>query len=522
MIGLGKRLVGNLLKYVVGYTDQTVRVLLCLITLWGSYLRFYDLGRQSLWLDEAVSVVHAQGILQHGIPLLLNGQVSWSAFPSHYLMALGMAVVDDVHWGGRMMSAIAGSILILLSYALGHKVLKSRTGALASASMMAFLTIEVAWSRQARLYTHLQLFSLTSLLCGVRYIDRRQLGDMVVCLGCCILAISTHRAGYHLIPVLAVLWLMRTRSVHEVEPWSWRKKFFAILGVIVAVSPIVFIQGNSDLQVTMRELLAPSMTNYSSGYAQFLWQGLGAVLCAAILGGVMSLFNHGRLTTAMIFGIGIYLYVIVFQTQLFAARYLLPIVPALILLASYVVAVPTELAKRYGGASTAKTIVVGIVTTGLWLAIILNSPIRLTPETNFYLDYTAPQAKWREAYALIKQREETRIASGYVDRSQAYRTLSAIPIFHDIYLGSDVGEKRYMPVTFTGRPGDVQMAAAYTAAITVKSLEELKQTRGYAVLDDFSLRMAGEPSMRSYLASNRPNAIVPGPNNLYIWILPIK
>jgi len=152
------------------------------LTVWAGVLRFYGLGHQSLWLDEGVSVLHATAILKHGYPLLANGAISWESFPVHYIMAIGLHLRPDIHVGARCMAALAGTLLVPLFFAFSFQVSRSVSHALIGALLLTFMTYEVAWSRQARLYAFFQCFSLASLICMYNYLRHRRLWVWVTAL----------------------------------------------------------------------------------------------------------------------------------------------------------------------------------------------------------------------------------------------------------------------------------------------------------------------------------------------------
>jgi hypothetical protein len=63
-------------------------VALAALTAWALHLRVWQLGAQSLWIDEGFSVVHARAMLEHGgRPQLPGGATDWSAWPFHAVMA---------------------------------------------------------------------------------------------------------------------------------------------------------------------------------------------------------------------------------------------------------------------------------------------------------------------------------------------------------------------------------------------------------------------------------------------------
>ena len=109
-----------------------VPVLIALLA-YAAALRFYDLGGPSLWIDEGFSIIHARVILDHGLPRLPGGEISWSYAPAHYAMAAGIGLTSAPVWGGRAGSALAGTLVVALLFGLCRRLLNERVTALLAA-----------------------------------------------------------------------------------------------------------------------------------------------------------------------------------------------------------------------------------------------------------------------------------------------------------------------------------------------------------------------------------------------------
>src|SRR3990167_4049346 len=140
------------------------------ITILGFILRIYSLSSQSIWMDESFSMNAAYEILEKGIPLLDSGAFYGLGYLLHlYLMAFFILLFPDV-WGARFLSVIFGTLTIPLAYYFAKTVFdetfseKGSNKGFLFAVIIAFSTIEIAWSRQARMYSQLQFFFLLSLL----------------------------------------------------------------------------------------------------------------------------------------------------------------------------------------------------------------------------------------------------------------------------------------------------------------------------------------------------------------------
>jgi mannosyltransferase len=146
------------------------RPLLLGILVLAAVARLYGMARESLWLDEATSLMLAR----MDVPTL----VEWTALdihpPLYYtllhiwlaaLEALGMAWPSEV--AIRSLSALAGVLTVGVVYGLGKTLFGRRTGLLA-ALLMAVAPMHIWYSQEARMYTWVTLFMAASLLAAVR------------------------------------------------------------------------------------------------------------------------------------------------------------------------------------------------------------------------------------------------------------------------------------------------------------------------------------------------------------------
>ncbi|HOJ19976.1 MAG TPA: glycosyltransferase family 39 protein [Armatimonadota bacterium] len=121
-------------------------------------LRFWRIGVESLWLDEAASWSFAR------LPVaeLLTRNADPGNPPLYYL-ALGqwLALFGDSEIALRSFSAVAGVLSVPVIYLLGRELFGRRAGALA-ALLLAFSPIHLFYSQEARQYTPAMFLGLVS------------------------------------------------------------------------------------------------------------------------------------------------------------------------------------------------------------------------------------------------------------------------------------------------------------------------------------------------------------------------
>lgn len=132
----------------------------------------------SFWSDEEHTALMARAILERGKPVLANGYQTGPIYQQflYWLTAGSMKVFGVNELAVRLPAVVFGSLTVLAVYLLGKEIFNKRVGLLA-AFLIAFLKIEILWSRQARPYQMLQFF----FILGAYFIYRYVSGLRVVC-----------------------------------------------------------------------------------------------------------------------------------------------------------------------------------------------------------------------------------------------------------------------------------------------------------------------------------------------------
>lgn len=107
---------------------------LTILTVLGAILRFVNLGRDSLWLDEAISYLAAR------LPVtqIANNTVQSSHPPFYYLLLhLWLNIVPDSDTAVKLLSTLFGILLIPAVYFLSQQLFENRTISLTAAALTA-------------------------------------------------------------------------------------------------------------------------------------------------------------------------------------------------------------------------------------------------------------------------------------------------------------------------------------------------------------------------------------------------
>src|ERR1700748_3297466 len=148
------------------------------LTVLGAILRFYRLGHQGFWFDEANTA-----LLVHFSPGKMLGLIpqSESTPPLYYCVAWVWARIFGYgEVGLRSLSALAGVTMIPVVYAAGAKLVSRRAGLLAA----AFATCSpllIWYSQEARSYQLLAFLAAASLLAFAYALARPSVWSLSAC-----------------------------------------------------------------------------------------------------------------------------------------------------------------------------------------------------------------------------------------------------------------------------------------------------------------------------------------------------
>jgi uncharacterized membrane protein len=210
---------------------------LALLTALATALRVATLGKQSLWFDEAFTVVHvfrgSLGATVHAIARTENTPPLWYVLDWLLSRALGTGAVAL-----RLLSALAGIATVPVAWAIARRLAGERA-ALLAALLVAVNPLFVWYSQEARAYALFVLLASLAMLCFLRALERptvRRLAQLA--LSGSLALLSHYFAVFLLAPMVA--WLA----------WRARRRPGALGVVLVpvlvgaALVPLVLVQAS--------------------------------------------------------------------------------------------------------------------------------------------------------------------------------------------------------------------------------------------------------------------------------------
>ena len=324
--------------------------ILIIIFLLAFLLRVHGLGVQSLWYDEGLSVSLVGQSLAH---ILLGGLDHPPLY--HLLLAIWIRLAGYSEFAVRFLSVFWGLLVVALGGALGARLLGRRAGALA-ALLLAVSPIEVWYAQEARMYAALAALSLASTVCVVRLVHGDRRGWLWVLYGASsAAALYTHYYAALILVAQAVwvfLWLLQRRDWRFARSWLLAQVLVAV--AFLPWSGVLWRQWRAANTTYWPGLLRwhEMAARTALGFAgESLMVSHGVALKLALLAGGLAVLGlvagflraHLRwrvllLATYVIVPF-VLLYLLLHTRPKYSPRYLLPIVPGLLLLAAIGVAV---------------------------------------------------------------------------------------------------------------------------------------------------------------------------------------
>jgi len=130
----------------------------------GLALRVYGIVTESIWLDEATSLMLAR--------MDVGSLVQWTAVdihpPFYYLLLHYWIMLGESDFMVRALSALIGVLNIVVIYYLGRTWFDERTGLIA-ALLLAMAPFHIWYSQETRMYALLTLLVSSSILLAIKF-----------------------------------------------------------------------------------------------------------------------------------------------------------------------------------------------------------------------------------------------------------------------------------------------------------------------------------------------------------------
>lgn len=362
-----------------------------LVTAVAAWLRLFELGRWSFWVDEAFTFRDATMPFSREQGFLTTAR---SDYPLAFLM---LRFLIGQHWIGesegwlRLPFACLGIVSVPMLWLAGRRLV-GEGPALVAAGLLALMPWHVYWSQNARGYVAVVLASSVALWRTWRWIETDRVLDIAIALVVTIIGFLFHpSAALQLVGLAAFLLLRRATRVRPRTMVAWAAGSL----VVAMLLPFAF-----SVLPTVREFAKskgdPSLIHLvvTTGY---YFRPL--LLAAAAAGLVLVYRRHGRqralLLACYVVVPFLCLAIVGASLVLTTARYAICTLPLLLWLAGVGVVEIARLVPR--GGSLPRALLAGFV--GIALALDFGAGT-----WHYFRDQNGDRGYWREASEFVRQR----------------------------------------------------------------------------------------------------------------------
>ncbi len=520
-------------------THRALLILLALVCM-GAFLRLYDLGGQSYWMDEGYTINAVLAISETGKSVLDSG-LPYSCPIYCYPTAWLADTFGHTATIYRLPAALAGILLIILFYYIGRRLgdelsspradasipsthdpthrARGWRGAepwhhagtwigLLSAAFIAFAYFQIAWSRQARWYTLFALFFWIALLAFYHayYYKKQRALTITVAIGATVLAILTHGLGY-LLPFIMLAWILVDRLFLR-EHIQWRPIALATLAIPATALVLELTLGTARIARLFEEFTVYTVAPHYLAYYLTTY----VVLVPLAIFGLWRPPTGGRpLLLLLSFTAVSYLVPLMFLTDIIHYRYAWHLTPVLFLCAAvgtyrlaHLTIASADRIQRLWRVGVLGVVGVLFVTLGTgtlmprthyWLEADDPTHERRFPGTAGFYAYT-PQPDWNDAYAYIAQ-----------ERTEDDLIISSHPHFTKIFLGEPGYWLAYNYLGHSTLPNTIRDGREYYVGAHVLADVDALRTRmdgasGFIIFDYMALDGRLAPDTVAYIQAN--------------------
>ena len=252
----------------------------------AAFLRLFALGRESLWLDEAVSV----GSSKTSLWSIAQTTVSQDVHPPlyYFLLHFWMLLFGQTEAAIRSLSACFGIASVFLIYKVGQELFDRRTGLIAG-FLMAISAFAIAYSQEARPYAPMLMLTLLSFFLFIKILKVKNRGRAYIVLYALvnILLAYTHIFGLFIIGAQVLYFILFRRRYAGARLAFWSTQ----AATVVAFSPWIYVLFAYTFKGTIESLnWIPEPSLYivarsigSLAGAGYLWAALGVILVLVYL-----------------------------------------------------------------------------------------------------------------------------------------------------------------------------------------------------------------------------------------------
>lgn len=217
-------------------TDFALQILVALVII-GFFLRFYHLGFNSLWLDEAFTYYSSNESILQIWETTKTGDFHPPLFHwiEHFMLYLG-----NNEFILRFIPAVVGTLTIPLFYIFGKEVMNKNVGVI-SAALLTFSPFHIYYSQEAYSYSLVVFVFSLILIFNMRAICDNKRKDWII-VG--LLSAVGFWIHYYVAIPIAVLFLhaiLTKIPEFQKDKRSWKNPLLSLILFLVCIAPLILV-----------------------------------------------------------------------------------------------------------------------------------------------------------------------------------------------------------------------------------------------------------------------------------------
>jgi len=199
------------------------------IVLLGLLLRIYDLGRESLWVDEVASY----GFSKLAVSQFFKADYTDYTLPPLYYIILHMwtNIFGNSEFLMRLPSAFFGIVSIYLIYKVAGQIFDDEVGLLSSL-FLALSVFHINYSQEARMYSLMTVLVLLSYYFFLKLVAEYNINNSVGYITATTLLIYTHYYGFFTIlaqNIYVGILLLKSKDKSKIDVRKWISLQFLLI-----------------------------------------------------------------------------------------------------------------------------------------------------------------------------------------------------------------------------------------------------------------------------------------------------
>ncbi len=407
---------------------------------------FYRWGNLNtpFWVDEFSSANQAKIILNHGWGIFQQKTdiIERNNYITHLIIALSFKIFGFSEVSARLPLVIAGSLVPVAIFFLGLTIFNLPTGLIASL-LLTFSYFEITWSRQARGYVLQQLLAILAFIFYYQFIrglrNKKKVAGFIL-LFTLVLGLLTHKLFIFVVLglVLHFIFFYRQKLIVFLKMFWW-----LIIFLLFLVIGLEFFLGTFEsIFNSIGSGFISWQNNNTWYYHSFLWRNYSLIIFLFLLGLFFGYKKHRQFLFLILIFIFFSFSFVNFFFFHYLSKYLLPIFPFLILIASFALGEISVLIIRLYWPFSKVKISFRILNLSLCfllvMFIVVNGDQFSLQKKSFYsLNYSFREIAlldFNQIYALIKNKisqsdSEVVIIETWLDRPKWYLGQNYQPLY---------------------------------------------------------------------------------------------